>query len=121
MKPRKYLKPLGGEGVTVFAVNLRDGERRAWAEPALPEEGRVAIGALRRVVAELQDMNRSGATWRIDVISTPSSIHRELDGTRQENQGGSSWTNAPEATLLGLVQATDLLLHAPSSGQRLDW
>lgn len=93
-----------------IATLTRDGETRALHFTGSGTEATQAV-------ADYCD--RGG--WRIVSLSTPTTIYRDLDGSREstKRQGGDSWfyapppvndTEMPERNMLGKIGRKDLLV-----------
>ena len=120
-KPRQ-LRRLPTDGVTLSAINLVDGERRTWCAHGVGHEDHSARAALKSLTDELYKRNDRGACWRVLAISTPSTIYRDLQGSRvAETTRGErprDLPEVPETRLLGDVDAIDLLLTTPREPRR---
>jgi hypothetical protein len=99
-------------GVTATLRNLATGATEALHVPGLAYE------ATRIVCAHCDNL---GDTWRIQSLSTPRSILRDLKGDRSFDRNGKVTQNPPELLILAQVHRLDLLapeLAASSSEPR---
>lgn len=90
------------DGITVFA-SRDDGESRAFELRGLPVKG-----ALLAICDKIDALD---GQWYIDVISSPSTIWRDLQGTRMidRNDDNGPMLLVPEAKYLGAIGRLDLL------------
>jgi hypothetical protein len=106
-KRHRRVSPYSGgmraqDGITVF-VSSADGERDVLMYACLPIRG-----ALTEVC---RDLDAREGRWYIDVISSPTTIWRDLQGERwqtgRDTSGG--FAPRPEARMLGAIGRLDLL------------
>jgi hypothetical protein len=90
------------DGLTVFA-SRNDGASLVLVRAGMP---------LRDALREICDvLDAKPGRWYIDVISSPSSIWRDLQGSREEPGKAHTGTQLPlpESQLLGQIGRLDLL------------
>jgi len=90
------------DGLTVYASNDQ-GERRHYVIADLPV--RSGLATICRMIDALP------GRWFVDVISSPPTIWRDLQGTREEQQRGGErglQLMLPEPRMLGAIGRMDL-------------